>query len=142
MESLGQEKVLGYEKKKQKDWIVISPDTILEHRYNYEWTPERAAEAWAESFQTFGKHLLQGGTIIWDATFVSSIMRASVLHIAKGAGFIVEAVFLKHRLENCLLRNKSRDRQPVPDSTIERMFESLAPPTIEEGFDTVHTIEG
>ncbi len=126
---------------KQKDWLVISPDTILEHRYHYEWTPERAAEAWAESFQTFGKHLLEGGTIIWDATFVSTIMRASVLHIAKGAGFIVESIFLKTNLETCLVRNKQRDRQPVPDGTIERMFESLVPPTTEEGFDIVHTIE-
>lgn len=118
-------------------WTWISPDAILEERYHYEWTPERAAEAWAESFQAYGAVLLAGGKVVWDATFVSPITRASVLHIAKGVGFSTTAVFMDADLEMCIARNIERDREPVPENTIRRMHESLIPPSEEEGFDHV-----
>ena len=58
-----------------------------------EWTPERVAEAWATSFQEYGAICCRGGNVVWDATFVSPIVRASVLHIANGAGFTTKAIF-------------------------------------------------
>ncbi len=128
-------------KNQNSDWCVISPDQILEERYNYEWTPERAAEGWAVSFQRFGAELLKGTTIVWDATFTSEIMRSSVLHISKGAGYQVEAVFCDTDLSICKDRNQIRDREPVPDSTIDRMYATLSPPTVDEGFDIVHHIQ-
>jgi len=124
----------------KEDWHLISPDKILQDRYDYIWTPERAAESWAESFQYFGRQLLRGGTIVWDATFITPIIRASVLHIAKGAGFHVEAIFCDAPLEVCLERNILRDREPVPESTIHRMSSSLVEPTLEEGFDAIRRI--
>ena len=124
----------------EQSWIVLSPDAILESRYNYEWTPDRAAEAWAESYQLFGSVLLQGKTMVWDATFTSPIIRSAILHTAKGAGYRVEAVFCDTPLEICLERNSTRDREPVPQSTIRRMAENLVPPTQEEGFDAIQHI--
>jgi predicted kinase len=123
-----------------EDWHLISPDQVLQNRYDYVWTPERAAESWAESFQYFGRQLLVGGTIVWDATFITPIIRSSVLHIAKGAGFYVEAIFCDTPLETCLERNNLRNREPVPEKTIQRMADSLVPPTMEEGFDRVRHI--
>ena len=122
---------------KKSDWLVISPDQFLEDKYDYEWTPERASEAWARSFQRYGQYLLDGGTVVWDATFLSPIIRASVLHIAKGAGFKTEAVFFDTDIEVCIERNSKRQREPVPDETIRRMHDGLVPPTVEEGFDLV-----
>lgn len=118
-------------------WTRISPDAVLEEKYNYEWTPERAAEAWATSFQEYGAILLQGGNVVWDATFVSPIVRASVLHIANGAGFTTKAIFFDVDVEVCIQRNLERDREPVPESTIRRMHDGLVEPTEEEGFDEV-----
>ena len=120
-----------------QNWIIISPDSILEERYDYEWTPERASEAWAESFQQYGQVLLNGGQVVWDATFVSPIVRAAVLHIANGAGFNTRAVFFDTDVELCVQRNMKRDREPVPEETIRRMHDALVPPTEEEGFDQV-----
>lgn len=118
-------------------WTIISPDSILEERYDYEWTPERAAEAWAEAFQQYGQVLLNGGKVVWDATFVSPIVRAGVLHIGNGAGFNTQAMFFDTDVELCVQRNLERDREPVPEETIRRMHESLVPPTEAEGFDKV-----
>ena len=120
---------------------VISPDEFLEEKYDYEWTPGRASEAWAKSFQRYGQCLLDGGTVIWDATFLSPIIRAAVLHIAKGTGFKTEAVFFDVDVEICIERNASRTREPVPETTIRRMQSALVPPTIEEGFDLIKVIQ-
>ena len=128
-------------KEKNEGWIILSPDAILEERYNYEWTPERASEAWAESYQRFGQLLLENKSIIWDATFTTPMMRSAILHISKGAGFRVEAVFCDTPIETCLTRNAARERDPVPESTIRRMSDSLIPPTESEGFDVVHHIQ-
>ena len=38
------------------------------------------------SYQQFGHGLLADKTMVWDATFTSPIMRAIILHTAKGAG--------------------------------------------------------
>lgn len=121
-------------------WIVLSPDTILEQRYNYQWTPERAAEAWAESYRNFGALLIEGATIVWDATLISPMIRAAILHTAKGAGYRVEAVFCDTSVEICLERNAKRKREPVPESIIRRMADSLIVPTMEEGFDSIQHI--
>lgn len=122
-------------------WVVVSPDAILETQYNYEWTPERASEAWALSYQQFGHGLLAGKTMVWDATFTSPIMRAAILHTAKGAGYLVEAIFCDTPIELCIERNQCRNREPVPESTIRRMAENLQPPTKAEGFDRVEHIQ-
>ena len=124
----------------EQNWVVLSPDTILEKRYNYEWTSDRASEAWAESYRLFGFLLLKGTTIVWDATFISPIIRSAILHISKGAGYRVEAIFCDTPVETCIERNASRMREPVPESTIRRMADNLVIPTEAEGFDGVQHI--
>ena len=62
-------------------WTKISPDAVLEEKYNYEWTPERAAEAWAESFQAYGAVLLSGGKVVWDKTNLAGNKVASGVYI-------------------------------------------------------------
>ena len=125
---------------RQKTWIIVSPDVILETQYNYEWTPERAAEAWAISYQQFGQGLLSGQTMVWDATFISPIMRSAILHTAKGAGYRVEAVFCDTPTELCIERNQRRNRKPVPEGKIRGMAEDLQPPTEKEGFDHIEHV--
>ena len=126
---------------RQETWVVVSPDEILEAQYGYEWTPERAAEAWESSYQQFVKSLLVDKTMVWDATFTSPIMRAAILHIAKGAGYRVVAIFCDTPIELCIERNKRRNREPVPEATIRRMAEKLQPPTEAEGFDRIEHVQ-
>ena len=145
---------------------IFSPDSILVVRYNYQWTPERAQEAWAESYQDFGRALLQSSKqkqsyvhestisdnnqiqkghkmskvekiLIWDATFLNTIQRAAILHICRGMNLRIGCVFMDTLLQTCLVRNRKRTRSPVPDEKIRTMHHNLIPPSITEGFDVI-----
>jgi len=138
----------------------------LVDRYNYQWTPERAQEAWAESYQNFGKALLQSvkqkqsythestisdnyqiqkghkmskveKILIWDATFLNTIQRSAILHICRGMNLRIGCVFMDTLLQTCLVRNRKRTRSPVPDEKIRSMHRNLIPPSINEGFDVI-----
>ena len=145
---------------------TFSPDSILVDKYEYQWTPKRAQEAWAESYQNFGKALLQlvkqkqsynhestksrnnqiqkghkmskiKKILIWDATFLNPIQRAAILHICRGMNLRIGCVFMDTPLQKCLERNLKRTRRPVPDDKIKNMHKNLLPPSIDEGFDVI-----
>ena len=117
--------------------VVLSPDQYLVEQYNYQWTPERAAEAWAVEYQRFGRLILEQKELAFDAMFLSRIERSALVHIAKGAGYELWAVCMITPLELCLERNQKRDREPVPDERIRQMHSRLRIPTQDEGFDQV-----
>lgn len=117
--------------------VVLSPDQYLVEHYNYQWSPDRAAEAWAAEYQRFGRLILEQRALAFDAMFLSRIERSALVHIAKGAGYEVWAVCLNTSLELCLERNQRRDREPVPDERIRQMHKRLRLPTDEEGFDRI-----
>ena len=119
------------------DIPVICPDRFLEEKYNYEWTPSRAAEAWADAYRQFAECLQANCSMVWDATFLRSIERSAVLHISKGFGYRTIAVVVQAPLEVCLERNRKRERRPVPDEKIVAMAEWLSPPDQDEGFDEI-----
>ena len=71
-----------------------------------------------------------------DATNLSPRERRQWIHMAKGFGYEVHAVFFDVPLEVCLERNRRRDRI-VPEDVLRRMSAKLRPPTFEEGFTKV-----
>jgi len=117
--------------------VIISPDNYLEQQYNYEWTPERASEAWADSYEVFAANLKRGSSIVWDATFLREIDRSAVLHIANGFGYYTIAVVVQAPLGVCLERNRSRLRKPVPDQKVIAMNNLLNIPNEQEGFSEI-----
>ena len=123
------------------DMTVISPDGYLEEQYQYEWTEQRAKEAWAHSYQEFADSLRQGRSVVWDATFLGSIDRSPVLNLAKGFGYKCTAIVVQAPLELCLQRNLERHRSPVPSSKIVAMHKSLCLPSLEEGFDDIELVD-
>ena len=68
-----------------------------------------------------------------DATNLSPRERRQWIHMAKGFGYEVHAVFFDVPLEVCLERNRRRDRV-VPEDVMRRMAAKLRPPKFEEGF--------
>jgi predicted kinase len=68
-----------------------------------------------------------------DATNLSPRERRQWIHMARGFGYEVHAVFFDVPLEVCLERNRRRERV-VPEETLRRMAAKLRPPTFEEGF--------
>ena len=71
-----------------------------------------------------------------DATNLSPRERRQWIHMARGLGYEVHAVFFDVPLEVCLERNQRRERV-VPEDALRRMAAKLRPPTFEEGFTKV-----
>ncbi len=71
-----------------------------------------------------------------DATNLSPRERRQWIHMARGLGYEVHAVFFDVPLEVCLERNQRRERV-VPEDALRRMAAKLRPPTFEEGFSKI-----
>ena len=71
-----------------------------------------------------------------DATNLSPRERRQWIHMARGFGYEVHAVFFDVPLEVCLERNRRRDRI-VPEDVMRRMAAKLRPPKCEEGFTKI-----
>jgi predicted kinase len=71
-----------------------------------------------------------------DATNLSPRERRQWIHMARGFGYEVHAVFFDVPLEVCLERNRRRERV-VPEDALRRMAAKLRQPTFEEGFSKI-----
>ncbi|MBK5293278.1 MAG: AAA family ATPase [Acidobacteriia bacterium] len=71
-----------------------------------------------------------------DATHLTPKERKPYLDIGKKYGCRVEALLFDTPLEECLRRNRTRERV-VPDCAIQRMAAKLVKPSKKEGFSKV-----
>lgn len=120
---------------------VISPDTYLEEKFGYDWTPVNAAKAWASCYQALGRALMEetfkndDAEYVWDSTNPTPRDRSAMLNMALGAGWKVVAVYFDTPFEVCRARNDKRPRhRKVPSRTMEDMQMRLTPPQSGEGF--------
>lgn len=74
--------------------------------------------------------------IVWDNTTISVKYRKPLISLAKEYGYRVIAVHFEVSLEVAKLRNSARTRV-VPVDVLDRMFNSLAPPSLSEGFTEI-----
>lgn len=129
---------------------VISPDLILEEKWNYEWTPVRASSAWGTCYQALGRAITNelfnpdcnDAEYVWDAVNATPRDRSAILHVAKGAGWRVVAVYFNTPLELCCARNDERPRhRRVPQKSMGMFWANMTPPQDEEGWDDVIYVE-
>jgi predicted kinase len=80
-------------------------------------------------------------SIYWDNTTTQRKYRKELIQVGKKGGYKVVAVHFKVPFDICESRNKSRDRV-VPYDVLVRMQGQLQPPTQDEGWDDIITIEG
>jgi predicted kinase len=148
---------------------VINPDDFLETDAGRVWTPERNIEAWRCAFaalerilaQTPGARVivvcgLQGAgkstwiadrppqpdRIYFDAALPGTRHRRPIIDIALSAGTIPEAVWIRASLATALAQNVLRDPdKQVPETSISSVHDLFEPPTIEEGFESIHVID-
>ncbi|MDJ1177695.1 AAA family ATPase [Roseofilum sp. BLCC_M91] len=85
----------------------------------------------------FQSALLEGASTIYDATNVKRGNRHDVINLGRELGFSsITGIWIRTRLQECLARNRSRDRQ-VPEEVILSMYRQLwgATPSLSEGMD-------
>jgi predicted kinase len=74
--------------------------------------------------------------VVVDATNITRSRRQRYLRLAASFDVPVVAVFVQCDLQVAMARNRARP-QPVPDEVVERMYRSLQPPDLSEGFEDV-----
>lgn len=74
-----------------------------------------------------------------DATNLTPWERRPYIKLARSFACEIEAIFFDVPVEECIRRNRARDRI-VPDEVIREMAERLVPPDIAEGFLGVSVI--
>jgi len=91
----------------------------------------------AKAMEALKKSMLMGvRNIIWDNTTLSVKYRKPLVSLAKENGYNVVAVFFEVPLEVAKQRNSARTRV-VPVDALDRMFASIAAPSLEEGFTDI-----
>ena len=76
--------------------------------------------------------------VVFDATNIRRSQREKIISEFP-AHYEKRCLFMNTGIVTCHIRNESRERI-VPDSVIERMYEHLEPPTVDEGFCEVFSI--
>lgn len=128
---------------KKHDYSYICPDDIRMELTGDAANQTKNKEVWGEAYRRLEAYLKEGRTVIFDATFSNNISRNTCLSLARKSGASkVQGLYVDTPLEIAKERNAGRDRV-VPEFVLERMSGSLEnnPPIIEEGFDSIFTLD-
>ena len=123
-----------------KNALVLSTDTIRTLLYG---NPETQGN-WKDIERVLHRLLLkcvsQNKSVIIDATHTLKAHRKTLLTLSKQINWT--CIYLKTSLDTCHKRNSKRSRV-VPKDVIDSMYQNLLrePPTKQEGFNHVKTIE-
>ena len=86
--------------------------------------------------------LQSGQAFVIDNTNPLPADRSRYIEPARAAGFRIVAYFFKTTLREAMQRNNLRSgKQKIPAPAVAAAFKKLAPPSVDEGFDEIHTVE-
>ena len=124
----------------QKNALVLSTDTIRTLLYG----SPLVQGSWLDIERVLHNLLLkcvsQNKSVIIDATHTLKAHRKTLLTLSKQINWT--CIYLKTDLDLCHKRNLKRSRT-VPKTVIDNMYQNLLnePPTLNEGFNHIKTIE-
>lgn len=131
--------------KEHPDWEYVSRDEV---RYQYVTDKEHYFDHEYDVFKEFcnrvDMHLLNGKTVIADATHINKASRDKLInnltaHIDSKAAVVMNIPF-----EVCMERNSKREGiTRVPDDSMFNMFRKLKVPNpLNENFDIIAKVDG
>lgn len=128
---------IAQELAKQFNAIIVSTDAIREELWGNESIQRRSDIIFQTAYSRIKSALLDGYSVIFDATNLTVRDRRKVLNEVKNChtGFNI-AYFIKLPLNTCLERNQMRERH-VPDEVIKRQFYKFEIPSLNEGWDKI-----
>lgn len=116
---------------------LISTDGIREQLFGDEAVQGEWLLIWHELQRQLTQTLRQRHQAIYDATNAARKHRREAIAISRNIGFThITGIWLDTPLEECLERNRRRERQ-VPEEVILSMHQQLkdAPPALNDGLD-------
>lgn len=126
----------------KNSYSYICPDDIRRELTGNSSDQSKNREVWEEARKKMAEKLRVGETVVFDATFVNPEQRKKFLSFARENGAEkIQGVYLDVGLKTAKMRNDNRERK-VPEHVLERMDKSIRdfPPEIEDGFDSVFTL--
>lgn len=88
------------------------------------------------------KALAAGKSVVVDNTNPTLDSRAPLIALGRRHGARVIGIYFDAHVPTSLMRNRAREgKARVPDVAIFRTKKQLVPPTLDEGFDEVRTIQ-
>lgn len=118
------------------DATMFSSDALREELFGNESIQSNPAKLFAELHRRIKECLKSGGSVIYDATNISSKRRRALLQELTKIGCYKKCVVMATPYKQCLKNNRSRDRQ-VPEYAIERMYRHWNTPYYFEGWDEI-----
>lgn len=80
--------------------------------------------------------LKEGKSVIADSLYTKEKWRTELLQIVKPIGCRCVLLRMSTALDECIRRNHGRDGA-LPDFVIEDIYNSIEPPTLDEGWDEI-----
>ena len=117
-------------------YIVHSSDSIREELYGSEEIQSNPHEVFKVLHERVKQSLAEGKNVVCDATNLQSKRRRNFLTELKKYDCYKKCVFMATTFEECLRRNKLRDRK-VPEHKMKEMYMTFSPVGYHEGWDEI-----
>lgn len=128
----GKSTFIGALKKQLRHLIIVSTDEI---RYSlskdYLLRPEKEPLVWQEAYAQIRHHLSLGAVVCLDATLINAYFRQEVCKNIPDYP-IVYFAFQKPNFAMISARNARRIWKPIPQVTLQKMYDDYEFPTAEE----------
>lgn len=127
-------KTIIYENSKP---IIHSSDKLREELYGNAAIQGDNNKLFAELHKRIKRDLLQGKSVVYDATNIKKRTRIMFLRDISNIQCYKICYVMATEYDACIYNNQHRERK-VPEDVIHRMFENFNPPHESEGFDQIN----
>ena len=116
--------------------VILSSDKLRIEMYDDVNDQQHNEEIFKELHKRIKENLISGKNVIMDSTNINSKRRRAFLSELKNIPCVKECYIIATPYEECLKRNKERDRV-VPEEVIKKMYLNWNTPYWFEGWDNI-----
>lgn len=129
----------SYARQNYKDYKIYSSDELREKLFNDVNDQVHNNELFRYIHKNIIKDLKNGNNVVYDATNIYSRNRRKFLNKLSDIDCNKICVVFNVDVGKCKLRNSTRERK-VPEEVIDKMYNKIETPSINEGFDKIYYV--
>lgn len=129
----------SYARQNYKDYKIYSSDELREKLFNDVNDQAHNDELFRYIHKNIIKDLKDGNNVVYDATNIYSRNRRKFLSKLSNVDCNKICVVFNVDIDKCKLRNSTRERK-VPEEVIDKMYNKIETPSIDEGFDEIYYV--
>ena len=129
----------SYARQNYKDYKIYSSDELREKLFNDVNDQVHNDELFRYIHKNIIKDLKDGNDVVYDATNIYSRNRRNFLSKLSDINCNKICIVFNVDINKCKLRNSTRERK-VPEEVIDKMYNKIETPSIDEGFDEIYYV--